>query len=73
MAWNEVLRDEFDNVNELRAMLAGGGLALIAHADTPQQEDVFLLGPDVEGALRRKAELMRRHWLDGQRYLSPVP
>ena len=68
--WNEILRDELDNANELRAMLGNGGLELLARARTAQEEDVFLLGPDLAGALRKKVDLMRRHWLDGQRYLT---
>jgi hypothetical protein len=73
LLWNEIQRDEFDNANELRAMVANGGLELIARAAPPLREDVFLLGPDLAGALRKKAEIMRRHWLDGQRYLTGGP
>jgi hypothetical protein len=71
LLWNEIQRDEFDNTNELRAMLENGGLELVARARNAWQEDVFLLGPDILGALRRKADIMRNHWLDGQRYLTP--
>ena len=71
LLWNEIQRDEFDNTNELRAMLQNGGSELVARALHARQEDVFLLGPDLAGALRKKAEIMRRHWLDGQRYLTP--
>jgi len=73
LLWNEIQRDEFDNTNELRALMDNGGLELVARALTPRQEDVFLLGPDLAGALRKKADIMRRHWLDGQRYLTPDP
>jgi hypothetical protein len=73
LLWNEVQRDEFDNTNELRAMLNRGGLELVARALDAGREDVFLLGPDLGGALRKKSEIMRRHWLDGQRYLTPDP
>jgi hypothetical protein len=69
--WNEILRDELDNVTELRAMLESGGLNLVARARAGHEEDVFLLGPDLVAALTKKADLMRRHWLDGQRYLTP--
>jgi hypothetical protein len=71
LLWNEIERDELDNTNDLLVMLRNGGLELIARARTPQEEDVFLYGPDVAGALRRKVEIMRDHWLDGQRYLVP--
>ena len=71
LLWNEIQRDELDNANDLRAMLANGGLNLIARGRTVRDEDVFLYGPDVLGALRKKVDLMRAHWLDGQRYLVP--
>ena len=71
LLWNEIQRDELDNANELRAMLESGGLDLIGRARTVREEDVFLLGPDVAGALRKKTDIMRNHWLDGQRYLTP--
>jgi hypothetical protein len=71
LLWNEIERDELDNTNDLLVMLRNGGLELIARARTPQEEDVFLYGPDVAGALQRKVNIMRAHWLDGQRYLVP--
>lgn len=71
LLWNEIQRDELDNTNELRRTLENGGLELVARARTARQEDTFLLGPDILGALRKKADIMRNHWLDGQRYLTP--
>ena len=70
LPWFAIQRSEFDNTNELIALLERGGLEMIAKAQTPRYEDTFLLGPDVEGALKRKAQLMREHWLDAQRYLA---
>jgi hypothetical protein len=71
LLWNEIQRDEFDNANELHKMLVNGGLELLARARQRSGEDVFLLGPDILGALQKKTEIMRTHWLDGQRYLTP--
>jgi hypothetical protein len=68
--WNAIQRDEFDNTNELLEVVESGGLNLIAHARDPRQEDTFLMGPDVAGALRQKARLMRREWLDVEHYLT---
>ena len=68
--WNEIQRDEFDNTNEMLALLERGGADLVGRAGSAREEDVFLLGPDLAGALRKKADLMREHWLDGRRYLS---
>jgi hypothetical protein len=70
LEWNEIQRDEFDNTNELIGMLENGGLDLFARAPDARSEDTFLMGPDVVGALRQKAQLMRREWLDVQRYLA---
>ncbi|MCX6622260.1 MAG: hypothetical protein NTY38_14570 [Acidobacteria bacterium] len=72
LLWNEIQRDELDNTVELRALLEAGGLELLARARNPRDEDVFLYGPDIYGALHKKMDLMRAHWLDGQRYLSPA-
>lgn len=68
--WTQIQRDEFDNANELIALLEKGGLDYFGHAKTPEEEDTFLLGPDVVGALKRKTTLMRAHWLDVQKYLA---
>ena len=70
LLWNEILRDELDNANELRNLLENGGLELLARARNPKGEDTFLYGPDILGDLRKKTNIMRAHWLDGQRYLS---
>lgn len=68
--WNNIQRDEFDNTNELIALLQNGGLPYLAHASIGKYEDTFFLGPDPIGALKRKAEIMRKHWLDVQDYLA---
>ena len=65
------MRDEFDNTNELIALLESGGIELVASARDPRYEDTFLMGPDLIGQLRKKADLMRAHWLDVQDYLAP--
>jgi hypothetical protein len=70
LEWNEIMRDELDNTNELIAMLENGGLQLVARAGDPRYEDTFLLGPDLVDQLKKKAVIMRRHWLDVQDYLA---
>lgn len=70
LAWNQIQRDEFDNANELIALLQSGGLELMGHAQTKRYEDTFLLGPDIIGALHEKTRLMQREWLDVQMYLA---
>ncbi len=71
LEWNEIMRDEFDNTNELIVLLENGGLELVARAKDPKYEDTFLLGPDLIGQLRKKAAIMREHWLDIEPYIAP--
>jgi len=71
LQWNEIMRDELDNTNELIALLEGGGIDLVARAGDPRYEDTFLLGPNLIDQLRKKADLIRKHWLDVQDYLAP--
>jgi hypothetical protein len=72
LLWNEIQRDELDNANDLRVLLEHGGLELVARAVNSCDEDSFLYGPDVLGALQKKVDLMRAHWTDGQGYLIPL-
>ncbi|MEA1996685.1 MAG: hypothetical protein U9N45_03565 [Gemmatimonadota bacterium] len=71
LEWNAIMRDEFDNTNELIELLENGGLELIAIAKDKRHEDTFLFGPDLVDQLRKKASIMRAHWLDVQDYLAP--
>ena len=67
---NECMRDELDNTTELIQLLEGGGSSQVLTASDPGDEDTFLLGPDLVGQLRHKCRIMRRHWLDAERFLS---
>ena len=70
LLWNEIQREEYDNTAVLLLLLKNGGLDMIARANRPSDEDVFLLGPDLAGALENKRRIMRQHWLDVQQYLT---
>jgi hypothetical protein len=70
LEWNEIMRDELDNTNELIAMLENGGLELTARASDPRYEDTFLIGPDIVDQLKKKTAIMREHWLDVKDYLA---
>jgi hypothetical protein len=70
--WYEVAHDELQNVEDLIALLRRGGKDIIITAGTDDDEDTFLLGPDILAALERKIELMRRHWNDTDRFV-PTP
>lgn len=65
---NEIMRDELDNAGETVSLLKRHGLDVICHATLPEDEDTFLLGPDVVGHIERKRQIMREHWLDAQDY-----
>ena len=71
LEWNAIMRNEFDNANELIKFLRDGGMELVAHAVDQRYEDTFLLGPDLIGQLEKKVKIMREHWLDVQDYLAP--
>jgi hypothetical protein len=72
LLWNEIQRDELDNTNELLDLLAHGGSDLIGRARNSEDEDIFLYGPNLLDDMRKKVAIMREHWLDGQRYLTPL-
>lgn len=63
---NEILRDELDNATEAIALLREGGLEIISHADRAEDEDTFLLGPDLVSQIERKCALMLAHWADAE-------
>ncbi|MCX7804084.1 MAG: hypothetical protein N3A38_02730 [Planctomycetota bacterium] len=69
LQWYEILRDELDNTDEMIGLLERGGLELVARASDPADEDTFMLGPDLIGALRKKREIMLRHWREAEDYL----
>jgi len=71
LAWNERMRDEFDNANELLALLEERGTDQIFHAEDNRHQSCFLLGPDLVGDLKKKIKIMRDHWLDVEKYLAP--
>jgi len=57
-----VLREEVDNVNEMRRLLADDREGILVRAETADREDPFLLGPDLDRQLARKVEIMMEHW-----------
>ncbi len=71
LAFNELMRDEFDNANELIRLFEERGLDQIGHAEDAKHQDTFLLGPDVVGDLKKKVKIMRAHGLDVERFLAP--
>lgn len=59
-----VTRDEIDNANELASLLENATIPLVEVAPLAAEEDIFLIGPDIIGQLRKKVEIMLRHQLE---------
>jgi hypothetical protein len=70
MDFNEIMRDEFDNTQELIDLLENGGMDLVVHAKGPYKEDTFLLGADLIEQLKLKRKVMIVHWRDIEGYLA---
>jgi hypothetical protein len=68
---NEIMRDELENAGETAALLrTADGMNVISHARHPEDEDTFLLGPDLLAQIERKQQLMRDHWQDAEAYFA---
>ncbi|MGB7297606.1 MAG: hypothetical protein WBC70_18670, partial [Candidatus Aminicenantales bacterium] len=59
-----VTRNEIDNINELVGLLEKSPIPLIELAPLKEEEDIFLIGPDIVEQLRKKVRIMLRHQLD---------
>jgi hypothetical protein len=68
--FNGIVRDEFDNTQDLIDLLENGGLDLIVHAQGPYKEDTFLLGANLIEQLKLKRKIMMVHWRDIEGYLT---
>jgi hypothetical protein len=68
--FNALMRDELDNTQELIDLLEDGGMDFISHADDPEHEDTFLLGPDLIDQLKLKRKIMLDHWTDIEGYMA---
>jgi hypothetical protein len=67
----QLVRDELDNSLELIGLLESGGSEVIATAATPEDEDTFILGPDLAGQLRKKRAIMLAHWREFDEVFIP--
>lgn len=62
-----ITRDELDNTEEMAKLLEGRLYDILYCAETPEDEDIFLFGPDLIAQLRRKNEIMLNHYIELQR------
>ncbi len=60
----KIAREELDNTVALIRLVETADGPLLDHANAPEEESVFLLGPDPVAALRRKMNVMLDHWQD---------
>ncbi len=67
LTFRKIAREELDNTAELIRLIESQPLPVIEHAANADEESVFLLGPDVVGALRHKLDIMLDHWQDYER------
>lgn len=58
----KIAREELDNTQELIDIIESQGEPIIVQARNGDEENVFMLGPDLIGDLRRKMNLMLDHW-----------
>lgn len=69
LGMRKIAREEADNVMALIGIIDSvkdqGGV--LDHAAKPEEESVFVLGPDLLGDLRKKHRIMMAHWQDYER------
>lgn len=70
VAFNDIMRSELDNTQQLIDVLENGGMEFISHAENPKYEDTFLLGPNLIEQLKLKRKIMLNHWTDIQDYMA---
>jgi hypothetical protein len=68
--FNGIMRNEFDNTQELIDLLQNGGMDFVCHAVPPVTEDTFLLGANLIEQLKQKRKIMMAHWRDIEGYLT---
>ena len=68
--FNEIMRSELDNTQELIRLLETGGMDLFYTACPPFHEDTFVLGPEIIDQLKTKRKTMLDHWTDIEGYLT---
>jgi len=62
-----IFRNELDNTEEMAKLLEGRESDIFYVAECPEDEDIFLFGPDLVAQLRKKQNVMMDHYLELQR------
>jgi hypothetical protein len=69
LTMRKIAREEADNVIDLIRLIEGAADLgwVLDRAVKPEEESVFLLGPDLVGDLKKKHAIMMAHWHDYER------
>ena len=68
---HQLVRAEIDNTAEILRLIGDNSERLIITVDKPEDEDTFLLGPDLPNQLRKRMHLMIERWDDFRRLYAP--
>jgi hypothetical protein len=67
-----IARNEIDNAVLLKKILESSDVPLLITAETPEEETIRMLGPDITSQLKMKVDIMNAHWEDYKElYTSP--
>jgi hypothetical protein len=67
LTMRKIAREELDNITELIELVEAHGRSVVHFAAAPEEESVFVLGPNLAADLRRKLDVMLDHWQDYER------
>lgn len=71
LEWNSIQLDELENAETLLGLLQGGGLEQISRSAPGQEENMFRLPNDLVASVKKKIDVMRKHWRDVEQYMAP--
>ena len=63
----KIAREELDNTARLIELMDNQTAPVLEHAAAPEEENVFMFGPDLRAQLDRKMTIMLDHWQDYER------
>ena len=61
-----LIRAEVDNTQQLISLLRGREREVLQLAPTKEEEDIFVIGPDIVELLEKKIQIMFKHYLESQ-------
>ena len=67
LSMRKIAREELDNIAELIEIIESQEGEVVDFARSPDEESVFILGPNLVDDLRRKMDIMLDHWHDYER------